>query len=81
MGFASIRHRPMLRGLLFDAKGGIYSVFALEQSLLFDRPPPQSIIIDGKYLQLESSAGAWAQYGNVGLAPGSISSYGFLIWI
>jgi len=63
----------------FDAKGGVYSVFALEQSLLFDRPPPQSIVIDGKYLQLESSAGAWAEYGNVGLAPGKHSvSDGYL---
>ena len=56
----------------FNVKnGGVYAVFALEQTLLFDRPPPQTLEIDGKYLSLQSAGGAWTQYSNIGLTPGT----------
>ncbi len=56
----------------FNVKaGGVYAVFALDQSLLFDRPPPQTLEIDGKYCSLQSQGGAWTQYGTIGLLPGS----------
>jgi hypothetical protein len=56
----------------FDVKnGGVYAVFALDQSLLFDRPAPQTIQVDGRYLSLQSLGGAWTDYGNIGLAPGT----------
>jgi hypothetical protein len=51
--------------------GGAYAVFALDQSLLFDRPAPQSLEIDGKYLSVQTPGGAWTQYSNIGLTPGS----------
>ncbi|MBV9719540.1 MAG: DUF3367 domain-containing protein [Candidatus Eremiobacteraeota bacterium] len=49
---------------------GIYSIFALDQGLLFDRAPPQTLEIDGQYLTLQSAGGAWTQYSNVALTPG-----------
>jgi hypothetical protein len=56
----------------FDVKsGGVYAVFALDQGLLFDRAPPQTMEVDGKYLSLQNTGGAWTQYANVGLTPGS----------
>lgn len=56
----------------FNVKsGGVYAVFALDQSLLFDRPAPQSVEIDGKYLSIQNQGGAWTQYSNIGLTPGS----------
>ncbi len=56
----------------FNVKtGGVYTVFALDQGLLFDRAAPQTLEIDGKYLSLQSAGGAWTQYSNIGLAPGA----------
>ncbi len=56
----------------FNVKtGGVYAVFALDQGLLYDRAPPQTLEVDGKYLSLQSVGGAWTQYGNVGLTPGT----------
>ncbi len=55
----------------FDVKAtGDYSIFALDQSLLFSRPAPQTLVVDGKYLSAKSSGGAWASYGNVALTQG-----------
>jgi hypothetical protein len=51
--------------------GGVYAIFALDQSMLFDRPAPQTLEIDGKYLSIQNNGGAWTQYSNVGLTPGS----------
>jgi hypothetical protein len=51
-------------------QGGLYAVFALDQSLLFDRPAPQTLEVDGKYLTTQSSGGAWTQYSTVALTPG-----------
>ncbi|HEY1867239.1 MAG TPA: hypothetical protein VGG70_03025, partial [Candidatus Cybelea sp.] len=59
--------------------GGVYAIFALDQSLLFDRPAPQTLQIDGKYLSIQTMGGAWTQYGNIVLTPGSHSvSDGYL---
>ncbi|HXO17791.1 MAG TPA: alpha-(1-_3)-arabinofuranosyltransferase family protein, partial [Candidatus Dormibacteraeota bacterium] len=56
----------------FEIKtGGLYSIFVLDQSLLFNRPAPQTLMIDGKYLSLENPGGAWTQFSNVGLTPGT----------
>lgn len=56
----------------FNVKtGGVYSIFVLDQSLLFNRPAPQTLLVDGKYLSLESTGGAWTQFSNVGLTPGT----------
>jgi hypothetical protein len=56
----------------FDVKSSaIYTVFARETSLLFDRPPPQTLEVDGKYLPLVALGGAWTMYGNIALTPGS----------
>jgi hypothetical protein len=52
-------------------ESGTYAVFAREESLLFDRPAPQTLEIDGKYLSLQTVGGAWTQYSNINLAPGS----------
>ncbi|HYL28181.1 MAG TPA: hypothetical protein VEW74_10145, partial [Candidatus Nitrosotalea sp.] len=49
---------------------GLYAVFALDQSLLFNRPAPQTLEIDGKYLSMQSNGGAWTQYSTVALTPG-----------
>jgi hypothetical protein len=55
----------------FKAKnGGEYAVFARDLSLLFDRPAPLTLIIDGKYLSLQALGGAWTQYSTVVLSPG-----------
>ncbi|HVN70245.1 MAG TPA: alpha-(1-_3)-arabinofuranosyltransferase family protein [Candidatus Binatia bacterium] len=51
--------------------GGDYAVFALDQSLLFDVPAPQTLEIDGRGLSLQTSGGAWTQYSNIGLTPGT----------
>jgi hypothetical protein len=50
--------------------GGAYAIFALDQSLLFARPAPQTLEIDGKYLSIQTTGGAWTQYSNIGLTPG-----------
>ncbi len=56
----------------FDVKNAaIYAVFAREESLLFNRPPPQTLEVDGKFLPLQVLGGAWTQYGSVALTPGS----------
>jgi hypothetical protein len=56
----------------FNVKtGGVYAVFALDQGLLFDRAPPQTLEVDGKYLSLQNVGGAWTQYSNIGLSPGT----------
>ena len=56
----------------FNVKtGGVYSIFVLDQSLLFHRPAPQTLLIDGKYLSLQNSGGVWAQFSDVGLSAGS----------
>ncbi|MBV8530998.1 MAG: DUF3367 domain-containing protein [Candidatus Eremiobacteraeota bacterium] len=56
----------------FNVKtGGMYSVFALDQSLLFDRPAPQTLEVDGKYLSRQNGGAAWSPYGSVALSPGS----------
>jgi hypothetical protein len=49
---------------------GVYSVFALDQSLLFNRPGPQTVVVDGKYLSAGASGGAWTGYGSVVLTQG-----------
>ncbi len=55
----------------FDVKsGGVYAVFALEQSLLFHQPAPPTLEIDGQHLALQHGDGAWAQYKSFGLTPG-----------
>ena len=55
----------------FNVKsGGVYAVFAYEESLLFDRSAPQTLEIDGQHLSLRNSGGAWAEYQNFGLTPG-----------
>lgn len=51
--------------------GGAYVVFALEQSLLFDRPAPQNITIDGTYFSPQTQGGAWTQYGTIQLGAGA----------
>lgn len=51
--------------------GGVYAVFALDQSLLFNRPAPQTLQIDGKYLPVQTVGGAWTEYGTTALTPGT----------
>jgi hypothetical protein len=51
--------------------GGVYAVFALDQGLLYERAPPQTLEIDGRYLALQNAGGAWTRYSNIGLTPGS----------
>lgn len=56
----------------FNVKnGGVYSIFVLDQSLLFNRPPPQTLLVDGRYLTLQAGGGTWTQFSNVGLTAGS----------
>lgn len=50
---------------------GVYAVFALDQGLLYDRPPPQTLAIDGKYLPLQQAGGAWTAYSTIVLTPGA----------
>jgi hypothetical protein len=52
-------------------RSGVYSIFVLDQALLFAKPPPQTLIVDGQYLSLENSGGAWTQFNNVFLSAGS----------
>ena len=51
--------------------GGEYAVFAMEQSLLFDRDAPQNLQVDGHYFSPQTTGGAWTQYGTLQLAPGA----------
>jgi hypothetical protein len=55
----------------FDVRaGGMYAVFALDQGLLYDRPPPQTLEIDGKNLPLVRAGGAWTRFNGIFLPPG-----------
>ncbi len=49
---------------------GIYSIFALDQSFLFARAAPQTIVVDGKYLSVTTSGGTWTGYGSIPLTAG-----------
>ncbi len=51
--------------------GGEYAVFALDQSLLFDRDAPQNLQVDGNYFSPQTTGGAWTQYGTLQLSPGA----------
>jgi hypothetical protein len=53
--------------------GGQYAIFALEQSLLFYRTPPQNLSIDGSYFSPQPSGGAWTRYGSLELPAGEHS--------
>ncbi len=55
----------------FARNGGVYAVFAREQSLLFDRAPARTLKVDGKSLVRQRSGGAWTAFGNVALTPGN----------
>jgi len=64
---------PADAGLLtaFDVRStGTYAVFARDESLLFYRPAPQTLEIDGQFISVKTG-GAWTQYGQVALAQGS----------
>jgi Alpha-(1->3)-arabinofuranosyltransferase len=52
-------------------RSGIYSIFVLDQALLFAKPPPQTLMVDGQYLSLLNMGGAWTQFSNVFLSAGS----------
>ena len=55
----------------FDVKdGGLYTVYAMEHSLLFAKASPQTIEVDGTYLSPKESGGAWTGYGEVALSRG-----------
>jgi Alpha-(1->3)-arabinofuranosyltransferase len=55
----------------FDVKdGGLYTVYAMEHSLLFAKTAPQTIEVDGTYLSPKESGGAWTGYGEVALSRG-----------
>jgi len=51
--------------------GGVYAVFARDESLLFGRAAPQTLQIDGKSLFPQPAGGSWTQYGDVSLHVGS----------
>jgi hypothetical protein len=51
-------------------EGGIYEVFAREQSLLFQKSPAQNLDVDGTYLSPLTTGSAWTYYGRVELSPG-----------
>jgi hypothetical protein len=56
----------------FDVRsGGVYEVFALEQSLLFEKAPAQNLGIDGTYFSPQTADGAWTEYGQLDLPAGS----------
>lgn len=52
-------------------RSGHYLVFAREDSLLFYRPAPRSIDIDGQYLTPQDLGGAWTAFGAIDLDKGS----------
>lgn len=55
----------------FEVKdGGLYTIYAMEHSLLFPKSPPQTIEIDGTYLSPKEVGGAWTGYGEVALSRG-----------
>lgn len=49
--------------------GGVYDVFARDQSLLFALAPPQTLSVDDKNFTPQST-GDWTQYGEVTLSAG-----------
>ena len=54
----------------FEIKlGGVYDVFARDQSLLFSLAPPQTLSVDDKNFTPQST-GDWTQYGEVTLSAG-----------
>ncbi len=50
---------------------GVYEVFALEQSLLMERTPPQNLDLDANYFSPRTTDGAWTGYGRIELSAGS----------
>jgi hypothetical protein len=50
---------------------GVYEVFALEESLLYAAPAPQTLELDGTLLSPQRTGGAWTPYGSIELNPGS----------
>ncbi len=50
---------------------GVYEIFALEQSLLFEKAPPQNLEIDGNYFSPGAAGGAWTEYGRINFTEGS----------
>lgn len=55
----------------FDVKtSGFYSIFALDQSLLFERAAPQTLVVDGKYLSSGAPGSTWTGYGSLFLSAG-----------
>jgi hypothetical protein len=58
----------------FEVKSdAVYAIFAREQSLLFNIASPQTVEIDGQFFSPQTTGGAWTQYGQIELAPGSHS--------
>jgi hypothetical protein len=54
----------------FEVKsGGVYDVFARDQSLLFALDPPQTLSVDSRNFTPQSG-GDWSQYGTVTLSAG-----------
>jgi hypothetical protein len=51
--------------------GGVYAIFSLEQSLLFEKSPAQNLEIDGNYFSPQTTDGAWTEYGEIELSGGS----------
>jgi hypothetical protein len=51
--------------------GGVYEIFSLEQSLLFERPAAQNLDIDSSYFSPLTKDSAWTDYGQMELAAGS----------
>ncbi|MGB8910243.1 MAG: alpha-(1-_3)-arabinofuranosyltransferase family protein [Candidatus Cybelea sp.] len=55
----------------FEVKtAGTYAAFALDQGLLYDRPPPKTLEIDGNILPVIRSGGAWTRFAGMFLSPG-----------
>lgn len=50
--------------------GGVYEVFSLEQSLLFERSPAQNLDVDNTYFSPQTRDGAWTDYGRIELSAG-----------
>jgi hypothetical protein len=58
--------------------GGVYEVFSLEQSLLFERSPAQNLSVDATHFSPQTRGGAWTDYGRIELAAGGhVVSDGF----
>ncbi len=71
MGFASIRHRPTLRGLRLSMPRRRRLFGFCTRTVAALRPAAAAVDHHRRQISTpESSAGAWTQYGNVRLAPG-----------